>query len=124
MTDRSDADLSPEERDDWRERYKAYLQPRHPCVARFCHGPSVWLNLACDLHRDILTAETRVAVEAFVRKDHPRGGGVRTIPEGLMAVSRTNARQEWAALLRQDVEDGLWADHPDVVAAVRREASR
>ena len=85
------------------------------CVAPFCGGPARYRGMACEVHWELLSDDAREALGSYIAQRHPRGGGVLTIPEGLMATAYAGdgiVRREWRAILRQDAEDGLYDDEP------------
>ena len=91
------------------------------CVARFCGGPTQHRGVACEVHWGLLSLTAQQALDRWLDSRHPRGGSAATIPEALFAVSsaaRGLVRAEWAALLRQDIEDGMYDDDPEVIAAM------
>ena len=100
----------------------SYLGKR-PCVAPFCGGPVQYRGLACEVHWETLSPEAQAALDAWLNQNHPRGGGITTIPEGLFATARAGdgiVRREWAALMRQDLADGQYDDEPEFAAELRR----
>jgi hypothetical protein len=97
---------------------------RRPCIAPYCGGPVQYRGIACEVHWELLSDEARNALNVWLDRRHPRGGGITSIPEGLFATASAGdgiVRHEWRAILRQDILDGLWDEaDPATIAKVRR----